>query len=210
MSAQLSLPDPRPVRLPSVILAWWYLCLVGRLIWIWGELWPVLPVAGIALWRVHLHGLGELRGRWVWAAGVLALAILLRSKLRGEFHKNVGDSYGALVRLDWRTARLMKSTLPKLVKVEVREPYTVRRALHRRREDGVWGLPAGAARIEMRPHSADTPTQVWAELVEWWATNRYAFSSWEPLQPSKRSPHILVLDMGELIIPDMVTAGKWA
>jgi hypothetical protein len=135
---------------------------------------------------------------------------LVRSKLRGEFHKNVGESYGALVRLDWRTARLMKSTLPKLVSVDVREPYAIRRAFHRRREDGVWGLPAAATRIEMRPHPADTPTQAWAEFIEWWATNRYAFSSWEPLQPSKRSPHILVLDMGELIIPDMVTAGKWA
>ena len=208
MSLPLSLPEPKEPKAPSLQLFICYVRLVGHLTWIWQEL-RMIPVAlGFLAWALGSQGIAGFHS-WI-LRGVLLVAVfdLGSSWLRGAFRKNVADTMAALVRCDWRIARLTKPTLPRLVKVQVHEPYSIRRACQRRREEGIWGIPAAAARIEFRPHAADQPTNAWVEQLEWWATNRYAFSSWETM-PTRRSPHILGLDMGELVIPDMVTAGGW-
>lgn len=212
MATPLTLPEAKAPRAPSLQLAAHHVRLTGRLVWIWaGELWPIPTWLGLAGWQTGANGFGALGHWWLLVLlGVVPL-LLLRSWVRGDFAKNVAQTYEAVVAWDWRVARLVKYTLPKLVSVKVHQPYTLRRAWKRRQEEGIWGLPAASATIEMRPHAADVPGESWAYQLEWWATNRYAFSAWEPIYPSKRSQHVLVLDMGTLVIPDAVTAtDDWA
>ena len=184
--------------------------LAGWLVWIWAEGIPGLAWLGFAAYWAGSHGLHGLGNRWLLGALAAIVIYTWRAWRHGEFAKNVGNTYEAVVTWDWRKARLTHWTLPKLVSVTVAQPYTLRRAWARHKEEGIWGIPASAARIEFRPHAVDMPTEAWAYQLEWYVTSRWCFSQWEPLTPAKRSPHVLVLDMGELIIPDQVTAGGWA
>lgn len=211
MSTPLSLPEPKAPKAPSIQVLWAYVCLAGRLFWVWQELRMIPITLAVIGWAwAHYGLLAGLKSWPVLTAIGVAVFDLARSALRGEFRKNQADTMAAMVRCDWRIARLTKPTMPRLVGVSVVEPHTIRKAIQRRRDEGVWGLPAAGLRLEMRPHSIDVFTEAWAYALAWWATNRYAFSAWDEIQPAKRSPHVLVLDMGELVIPDQVTAGGWA
>jgi hypothetical protein len=194
---------------PSIQLGWQHVRLVCALVWVWAEALPGLAWLVFAAYWAGSRGLHALGSRW--ALGALAVIMLYtwRAWRRGKFVANVADTYRYLVFWDWRTSRLTHWTLPKLVRVTVMQPYSLRRAWRRHQEDGIWGLPAAACRLELRPHSVDLPTEAWAYQLEWFVTSRLCFSQWEPIQPSRKSPHVLVLDMGELVIPDAVTAGEW-
>ncbi len=203
----LALPPARPPRVPSVQLAWHHVALVARLAWIWLEAAPGLGwLLAVPWW----FGSRAFALRWLLVAGAVVALYTWRAWHKGKFGQNVANTYEAIVAWDWRKTRLTHWTLPKLVSVKVAQPYTVRQAIQRHRQEGNWGIPAAAARIELRPHAVDLPTEAWAYQLEWFVTSRWCFSHWEQLQPSKRSPHVLVLDMGELVIPDAVTAGEWS
>lgn len=202
----LALPPARPPRVPSVQLAWHHVALVARLAWIWAEVAPSIAWLGFLGWWL---GARSISGRWPLGALMVIVVYTWRAWRHGAFAKNVANTYEAIVAWDWRKARLTHWTLPKLVSVTVAEPYTIRRAWHRRKAEGSWGIPAAACRIEFRPHANDLPTDAWGYMLTWYVTSRWCFSHWEQIQPSKRSPHVLVLDMGELVIPDAVVAGEW-
>ncbi len=208
ITAPPPLPDPRAARAPSIQVLWAYVRLLGRLCWIWVEGAPIPAVLALNAVEAGFRGAGGLLVWWVLAADGFGAFLLSAFAAKGSFRKNLGDTMAAMVWLDWRIARLTKPTLPRLVKVQVAQPYSVRRAWKRRREEGIWGLPAAACRIEYRPHSITEATKAHIEAIEWWLTNRYAFSAWETRE-TRRSRHILAIDMGELIIPEMVSAGDW-
>jgi hypothetical protein len=202
----LTARQPTGRRFPSILVVVYWLRLTGRLVWIWQEL-RAIPAA-LALTGAAF----ALGGRW-WDAVYICVAVgtfdLLRSWARGDFTKNVGDTYAAIVACDWRIARLSIPIWPKLVSVGVQNPYSIPAACRHRKRDGAWGLPAAACRLEFRPHATDPVSDVWAEALEHWATNRYGFSQHTPLTTARRSRNVLVLDMGDPIIPDAVTAGQW-